>query len=165
MISAEEPRYLQLHVCSIHQAALPSRISAKFKQRPWKTCQKPHIIHTLWLFLRKKRRNQGLTVNETMIHGVWPKSYIAVCFFSKCWSECFNKAKTYWMGLWVSKKNQIHHRSSSPPRFLPKICLSASFSRGANLITHVVAFTAAQGNSLCWPSRLRGSNINQLSSQ
>lgn len=139
-------------------------ISAEFKQRPWKTCQKHHIIHTLCLFLKKKW-NQGFTVNETMICRVWPKFYIAVCCFNKCCSGWFNKAKTYWMGLLVSKKKQIHHRSSSPPRFLQKIPGLASFDRDTDLTTQ--REDSCAGCCINWCSRqippvvLRASNTNQ----
>lgn len=133
MISAQALEYLQcLHrtPCLLDPSGsldiTPQHsISAEFKQRPWKTCQKHHIIHMLCLFLKKKNKME-LGFYCKWNNDLQSLAKILHCSFNKCCSGWFNTGKTYWMGLLIPKKKQIHCRSSSsPPRFLQKnLCIS-----------------------------------------
>lgn len=109
-------------------------ISAEFKQRPWKICQKHHIIHTLCLFLKKKKNGiKEFTVNETMICRVWPKSYIAVS--TNAALDGLIKQKHIGWGCWYLRKSKSIADHHLLPDSFKKISVLASFSRDTNLIT------------------------------
>lgn len=96
-------------------------ISAKLKQRPWKTCQKPHISHMLRLFLRK--RNQGLTESETTICRVWPNPSAAVVFSTNAGlGVLITQNHTGWGWQYLRKLKSVAERRLLPDSFRKSAC-------------------------------------------